>query len=191
MTVRRGLLIVISGPSGVGKDTLIRRLFEKDRNLRKTVSYTTRRARPGELEGVDYLYVKPDELSNHILEGQVLEHAEYDGNVYATSAAQVEDNRSAGYDTILKIDVQGAEQVRQRISDALFIFIEPPSMEELERRLAMRKTESEKDLAARLEIAKTEMSYRPRYDYVVVNDDVDRAAAEVLRIIQEARERQT
>jgi guanylate kinase len=191
MTARRGLLIVISGPSGVGKDTLIRRLFEKDHNLRKTVSYTTRRARPGELEGVDYLYVRPDELSTRILEGQVLEHAEYDGNVYATSAAQVDDYRSAGYDTILKIDVQGAEQVRQRVPDALFIFIEPPSMAELERRLAMRNTESEKDLAARLEIAKTEMSYRSRYDYVVINDDVDRAAHEVLRIIRKARERQT
>jgi guanylate kinase len=191
VTARRGLLIVISGPSGVGKDTLIRRLFEKDHNLRKTVSYTTRRARPGELEGVDYLYVRRDELSNHILEGLVLEHAEYDGNVYATSAAQVEDNRSAGYDTILKIDVQGAEQVRRQVPDALFIFIEPPSMAELERRLAMRNTESEKDLAARLEIAKTEMSYRSRYDYVVINDDVDRAADEVLRIIREARERQT
>jgi guanylate kinase len=191
VTGRRGLLIVISGPSGVGKDTLIRRLFDKDHNLRKTVSYTTRRPRPGEVQGVDYLYESSDELSKKILEGQVLEHAEYDGNVYATSAAQVDDYRSAGYDTILKIDVQGAEQVRERVPDALFIFIEPPSMEELELRLARRKTESEKDLAARLEIANTEMSYRPRYDYVVVNDDVDRAADEVLRIIGDAREGQT
>jgi guanylate kinase len=179
----------MSGPSGVGKDTLLRRILEKDHNLRKTVSYTTRSPRPGEVEGVDYLYVSRADLSS--LKDQVLERAEYDGNVYATSATQVHKFRSAGYDTILKIDVQGAEQVRKLVPDALFIFIAPPSPEELERRLQRRRTENAQDIAARREIAKTEMSYAPRYDYVVINDDVDRAADEVLRIIREARERQT
>jgi guanylate kinase len=191
MTKRRGLLIVISGPSGVGKDTLIQRLLKRDDNLGKSVSFTTRPPRPGEVPGVDYVFTTRPEFELARREGKLLESAEYDGHLYATSAPMVEELRSAGRDTILKIDVQGAEQVRKLVPDALFIFIAPPSMDELGLRLKKRKTESEKDLAARREIAKTEMSYSPRYDYLVINDDVDRAADEVLRIIREARERQT
>jgi guanylate kinase len=188
---RRGLLIVISGPSGVGKDTVIPRLLKRDGNLGKSVSFTTRPPRPGEVPGVDYVFTTRPELELARREGKLLESAEYDGHLYATSAPMVEELRSAGRDTILKIDVQGAEEVRKLVPDALFIFIAPPSMDELGKRLKKRKTEREKDLAARREIANTEMSYRPRYDYVVINDDVDRAADEVLRIIREARERQT
>lgn len=191
MTSRRGRLVVISGPSGVGKDTLIERLLQRDGNLAKSVSFTTRPKRPGEAPGVDYVFVTREEFEQASREGKLLESAEYDGNLYATSAPMVEQLRSSGRDTILKIDVQGAEQIRKLVPDALFIFIAPPSMEELERRLAKRKTESEKDLAARREIAKTEMSYKDRYDYVVVNDDLDRAADEVLRIIRDAREGHT
>jgi guanylate kinase len=191
VTARRGLLIVISGPSGVGKDTLIQRLLKRDGNLGKSVSFTTRPPRPGEVPGVDYVFTTRPEFELARREGKLLESAEYDGHLYATSAPMVEELRSAGRDTILKIDVQGAEQVRKLVPDALFIFIAPPSMEELGQRLKKRKTESEKDLAARREIAKTEMGYGPRYDFVVINDDVDRAADEVLRIIREARERQT
>jgi guanylate kinase len=191
VTGRRGLLIVISGPSGVGKDTLIQQLLKRDGNLGKSVSFTTRPPRPGEVPGVDYVFTTRPEFELARREGKLLESAEYDGHLYATSAPMVEELRSAGRDTILKIEVQGAEQVRKLVPDALFIFIAPPSMDELGLRLKKRKTESEKDLAARREIAKTEMSYSPRYDFVVVNDDVDRAADEVLRIIREARERQT
>ena len=191
MTRRRGLLIVISGPSGVGKDTLIQRLLKRDGNLGKSVSFTTRPPRPGEVPDVDYVFTTRPEFELARREGKLLESAEYDGHLYATSAPMVEELRSAGRDTILKIDVQGAEQVRKLVRAALFIFIAPPSMDELGLRLRKRKTESDKDLAARREIAKTEMSYSPRYDYVVVNDDVDRAADEVLGIIREARERQT
>ena len=191
MTRRRGLLIVISGPSGVGKDTLIQRLMKRDGNLGKSVSFTTRPPRPGEVPDVDYVFTTRPEFELARREGKLLESAEYDGHLYATSAPMVEELRSAGRDTILKIDVQGAEQVRKLVRAALFIFIAPPSMDELGLRLRKRKTESDKDLAARREIAKTEMSYSPRYDHVVVNDDVDRAADEVLGIIREARERQT
>jgi guanylate kinase len=191
VTARRGLLIVISGPSGVGKDTLIQKLLQRDGNLSKSISFTTRHRRQGEVPGVDYVFTTRPEFELARREGTMLESAEYDGNLYGTSGPMVNELRSAGRDTILKIDVQGAEQVRKLAPDALFIFIAPPSMEELGLRLKKRKTESDKDLAARREIAKTEMSYRPRYDYVVVNDDVDRAADEVLRVIGEARERQT
>jgi guanylate kinase len=191
VNARRGLLIVISGPSGVGKDTLIQRLLERDSNLGKSISFTTRPRRPDEVPGVDYVFTTRPEFELARREGKLLESAEYDGHLYATSAPMVEQLRSAGRDTILKIDVKGAEQVRKLVPDALFIFIAPPSMEELERRLEMRKTESEKDIAARREIAKTEMSYAPSYDFVVMNDDVDRAADEVLEIISNARERQT
>ena len=191
MSGRRGLLIVISGPSGVGKDTLIHRLLKRDPNLGKSVSFTTRSRRPDEVQGVDYVFTSREEFEKAQRDGLLLESAEYDGNLYATSATQVDELRSAGRDTILKIDVQGAEQVRKLVPDALFIFIAPPSMEDLERRLEKRQTESARDIAARREIAKTEMSYAPRYDHVVTNDDVDRAADEVLRIIREARERQT
>ncbi len=187
--MKPGLLIVISGPSGVGKDTVIRRLRELDPSLAKSVSFTTRARRPGEIPNVDYVYTTRDELES--LKGQLLESAEYDGNVYATSATKVNELREEGRDTILKIDVQGAEQVRRLEPDALLIFIKPPSMEELERRLKARKTESQRDIAARRVIAEKEMGYADQYDYVVVNDDVDRAAREVLEIIRRATERQT
>jgi len=187
--MRRGLLIVISGPSGVGKDTVIRRLRELDPSLAKSVSFTTRARRPGEISNVDYVYTTRADLE--ALKDQLLESAEYDGNVYATSATKVNELRSEGKDTILKIDVQGAEQVRKLEPHAVLIFIKPPSMEELERRLQARRTESPKDIAARRAIAEREMGYANQYDYVVVNDVVNSAAREVLRIINRARERQT
>jgi guanylate kinase len=170
---------------------LIQRLLKRDGNLGKSVSFTTRPPRPGEVPGIDYVFTTRPEFELARREGKLLESAEYDGHLYATSAPMVEELRSAGRDTILKIDVHGAEQVRKLFPEALYIFMAPPSMEELGQRLKKRKTENEKDLAARREIAKTEMGYSPRYDYVVINDDVDRAADEVLRIIREARERQT
>ena len=189
--MKRGLLIVISGPSGVGKDTVIKRLLELDPKLKKTVSYTTRPRRKNEVEGVDYLYVSREDLQARILDGQILEHAEYDGNLYATSAAQVDERLTDGYDTILKIDVQGAEQVRLKFPEARFIFLAPPSMEELFRRQTTRNTESFQDMTARRLIAQREMAYKSRYDFVVVNDDVEGAAREILGIIRHARERQT
>jgi guanylate kinase len=188
---KRGLLVVISGPSGVGKDTLIQRLLELDPNLKKTVSYTTRRPRLGEKNGVDYLYMSPPELARKIMEGQVLEHATYDGNEYATSAAQVEEARAAGHDTILKIDVQGAEQVRHKVPDALLIFIAPPSLEELEQRQKKRHSESTQDMTERLKIAELEMAKRHEFDKVVVNEDLERAVRDVLEIVHEARSRHT
>ena len=191
MTTTRGLLIVISGPSGVGKDTLIKRLLELDRNLRYSVSCTTRPPRPGEVDGVDYTFVSRERFQQLIDEGAFLEYAEYDGNLYGTLIERVEQARAGGHDIVLKIEVQGAEQVREKAPDGVFIFVAPPSTQELERRHELRNSESLEDRASRLKIAQGEMKYAARYDHVIVNDELERAVAEVLAIIREARQRQT
>jgi guanylate kinase len=191
MTKKRGLLIVISGPSGVGKDTLIKSLLEHDRNLRYSVSCTTRAARPGEVDGVDYSFVTREQFQQLLAEGAFLEHATYNGNLYGTLAARVAKERDGGHDVVLKIEVNGAEQVRAKAPDAVFIFLAPPSVDELVRRQVKRNTESTQDMAARREIATREMEYALRYDHVVVNDDLERAVAEMLDIIKEARASQT
>ena len=188
---RRGLLIVISGPSGVGKDTVIKRMLELDPNLRYSVSYTTRAPRPGEVDGVNYHFVSRDEFERLIREGAFLEYATYDGNLYGTPIAQLDDVRAEGHDIVLKIDVQGAEQVRSRAPDALRIFLAPPSMDELVRRRTERHSESTRDLTARQIIAKDEMALAPHFDHLVVNDELERAVQEVLASIRRARERHT
>ena len=191
MTKKRGLLIVISGPSGVGKDTLIKRLLELDRNVRYSVSCTTRPPRPGEVDGVDYSFVSPERFQQLIDEGAFLEYATYNGNLYGTLAERVERARADGHDIVLKIEVQGAEHVRKRVPDAVFIFVAPPSTQELARRQEARNSETSEDMALRREIAAQEMELAKRYDHVVVNDELERAVAEVLAIIQKARESHT
>jgi guanylate kinase len=191
MAGRPGLLIVISGPSGVGKDTVIKRLIELDPNLTYSVSCTTRAPRAGEVDGVNYRFVSRQEFERLIDAGAFLEYATYDGNLYGTPIAQLDEVRAAGRDIVLKIDVQGAEQVRKRAPDALRIFLAPPSMEELLRRRTERHTESAEDQSSRQRIANLEMALASHFDHVVVNDDVERAAREILAIIQAARQRQT
>jgi guanylate kinase len=191
MTKKRGLLIVISGPSGVGKDTLIERLLELDSNLRYSVSCTTRPPRPGEVDGVDYSFVSRERFQQLIDQGAFLENATYNGNLYGTLTERVERERDAGHDVVLKIEVQGAEQVRAKAPDGVFIFIVPPSVDELVRRQVKRNTETSQDMTARRLIAMREMEYASRYDHVVVNDELERAVAEVLAIIRQARSSQT
>ncbi len=188
---KRGLLIVISGPSGVGKDTVIRRLLELDPKLRYSVSYTTRQPRPGEVGGVDYRFVNKEEFETLIRANALLEYATYDGHLYGTPIVPLDQARAAGYDIVLKIDVQGAEQVRQRAPDALRIFLAPPNMDELLRRRTERHSETPPDQSARQRIAQDEMALAPHFDHVVVNDDLERAVQEVLAIIGRARERHT
>ena len=183
----RGLLIVISGPSGVGKDTLIERLLELDRNLRYSVSCTTRAPRPGEADGVDYSFVGRERFQRLIEEGAFLEHAIYNGNLYGTLAERVERERADGHDLVLKIEVKGAEQVRTKIPAAIFIFVAPPSVDELVKRQIKRNTETSQDMEARRQIATREMEFAARYDHVIVNDKLDRAVAEILAIIRNAR----
>jgi guanylate kinase len=175
----------------VGKDTLIKRLLELDPNLRYSVSCTTRKPRPGELDGVDYSFVSRDRFQRLIDEGAFLEHATYNGNLYGTLVERVERERAAGHDVVLKIEVQGAEQVRAKVPDAVFVFIASPSVDELVRRQVKRNTETSQDMEARREIATREMEHASRYAHIVVNDELGRAVAEILDIIRKARESQT
>jgi guanylate kinase len=189
--MRRGQLIVISGPSGVGKDTLIRRLLELDGNLVYSVSGTTRQPRPGEKPDENYTFLSRDQFEAMVAKGAFLEHAIYNGQLYGTFRERVENARNGGRDVVLKIDVQGAEQVRKLVPDAIRIFVVAPSEQELERRRVERGSESEKDLEARRRIAQREMTYAAEYHHVVTNDDIETAARKILEIIRRARERQT
>ena len=191
MIQRRGLVFVISGPSGVGKDAPIDRLTARDPNLHRSVSFTTRHPRPGEKEGIDYSFVSRDKFERLVAGDELLEHASYDGNLYGTSRDRVDALRKAGSDAILKIDVKGAQQVRRRLPDATFIFIAPPSMAELVRRTTQRHTESAEEQSARQMIAETEMKFASHYDYVVINDDLDRAVDEIIGIVDQVRARHT
>ncbi len=179
---------MISGPSAVGKDTVVRRLLELDPELRYSISATTRPARPGE---TNYTFVTREDFMKLVGQGAFLEHAEYAGNLYGTLRDRVIRAREAGHDIILKIDVNGAAQVRSKVPDGIFIFLAPPSMEELERRQTLRDSETLEDRLARRRIAEQEMAYSKHFDHIVVNDDVEKAAAEILRIIEDARQRQT
>jgi guanylate kinase len=187
----RGLLVVISGPSGVGKDTVIRRLLELDRNLVYSVSGTTRKPRPGEKPDQNYTFLTREEFERLAAEGAFLEHASYNGNLYGTFRERVEKASAEGRDMVLKIDVQGAEQVRRLMPDAIFIFVVAPSEEALRERQEKRGSESPQDLESRREIAEREMRRAADYDHVVTNDDVDRAAGEIVEVIRRARASQT
>jgi guanylate kinase len=189
--VRRGLLIVVSGPSGVGKDTLIRRLLEIDENLVYSVSGTTRQPRPGEKPDENYTFLTREQFEALVDQGAFLEHANYNGHLYGTFRDRVEKARDAGRDVLLKIDVQGAEQVRRLLPDAVFIFVVAPSEQELERRQVERGSESPQDLASRRRIGEREMTYAKAYEHVVTNDDVERAVGEIRQIIEDARRRVT
>lgn len=155
------------------------------------MSYTTRQPRPGEVEGVNYSFVSRQRFDELVEEGHFLEHASYDGNLYGTPAAPVEAARAEGYDILLKIEIDGAQQVRKRVPDALLIFIAPPTQEELVRRQELRSRETHQDMTERRRISEKEMAYARDYDHVVVNDDLERAVGEVLEIIRRGREGQT
>lgn len=185
MSTRPGLLFVISGPSGVGKDELVTRLLQRDSRLRYSVSYTTRPRRDYEINGVHYQFVDRDVFEKLIAEGAFLEWAEYNGNLYGTSRMFVEQAQAQGLDIILKIEVQGAEKVRVQRPDGIFIFIAPPSLTELERR---RRERGEVDGdEARQQIAVEEMARAAAYDHVVVNDELETAVKDLQAIIRAER----
>ena len=171
----------------MGKGTVVRRLLERHPELHPSVSVTTRPPRPGEREGIDYRFVSDEEFDRLVAEGELLEWAHVVGHRSGTPAEPVEEALAAGRDVVLEIDVQGARQVRQRVPEAVLIFLAPPSLEELERRLRSRGTEDEARLALRLATATAEMAQQPEFDHVVVNDRLDQATAQVEAIIQASR----
>lgn len=185
MTQQRGLLIILSGPSGVGKGTVRAAIFKDNKfNYVYSVSATTRQSRPGEVDGVDYYFVSKEQFKQYIEEDALLEYAEYVGNYYGTPIQKIEENLAAGNDVFLEIEVQGALKVRERMPEGIFIFLAPPSLDELKSRITGRGTDREDVILERMQMAKEEIDMMQHYDYVVVNDTVEHAVAKVNAIIQ-------
>lgn len=181
----RGLLIVFSGPSGVGKGTVRQEIFSTpDHKFEYSVSMTTRAQRPGEVDGKDYFFRSREEFEELIRKGQMLEYAEYVGNYYGTPLTYVNETLDKGIDIFLEIEVQGALQVKKKVPDAVFIFLTPPDLNELQERLIGRGTDSEEVIAQRIERAREEIALMSEYDYAIVNDEVPLAAERVKRVIE-------
>ena len=190
-TGRRGLLIILSAPSGTGKTTLVGRLVESVPDVVRSRSYTSRTARPGEVDGVDYHFVAPSRFRDMIAAGHFLEWADVFGRLYGTGAAATECCRAAGSDVVLVIDVQGARQVRRHAQDAVSVFVLPPSFRVLEERLRGRGAAAVRglDVERRLRTARREVEMVDEYDYVVVNDEVDACVERLRHIVLAERSR--
>lgn len=184
MANKEGMLVLFSGPSGVGKDTVLEVVLAKDTSLQKSISLTTRGIRENEIDGKDYYFISVEDFEKMIENGEVLEFAHYGQNLYGTPKAPVDKWLDEGKTVILKIEVQGAQNIKKMYPDSVGIFVLPPSMDELENRLRSRGTENEDDIQKRLEIARKEIDMSKDYDYLVVNDDLDRASDNVLQIIK-------
>lgn len=181
--MRKGNLFILSGPSGAGKGTLVKRVVEHVPDVWVSVSATTRAPRDGERDGVHYFFVDDAAFDKMIEEGDLLEWANVHGHRYGTPKSKILEHMRAGQQVILEIDVQGAFQVREKIPEAILVFIEPPSMEELRRRLEGRGTEDRQAVEGRLKTAKVELSHKMEYDYQLVNDNLDTAADKLIAFI--------
>jgi guanylate kinase len=185
----QGNLIIISSPSGGGKGTLIKEVLTKLPNIGYSISYTTRPMRPGEINGRDYFFINVANFNKLVDAGEFLEFAEVHGNFYGTSLNQVLAETNLGHDIILEIDVQGAQKVREKISEAVSIFIFPPSFEVLRQRLVARETEKKEDLKLRLENSLAEVRHFSEFEYIVINDEVSSAAKNLETIILAERQK--
>ncbi|SEP55829.1 guanylate kinase [Piscibacillus halophilus] len=183
MKEEQGILFILSGPSGVGKGTVRKRLFEEDSHLQYSISVTTRNPREGEQDGIDYFFKSREQFEEMIEQDELIEYAEYVGNYYGTPKKYVEDTLKEGKDVFLEIEVQGALKVRESFPQGVYIFLFPPSLEELKNRIINRGTESEDLIRNRLLEAKKEIDMMDAYDYVVVNDKIERAVQRIQSIV--------
>lgn len=184
MIDEQGILFILSGPSGVGKGTVRQELFERTDDLKYSISMTTRTMREGETHGVHYFYKTKEEFESLIKERELLEHAKYVNNYYGTPKAYVNETLAQGYDVFLEIEVQGALQVQENFPEGVFIFLIPPSLDELKNRIVNRGTESKELVLNRLKEARKEIDMMDAYDYIVVNDNIDTAVSKVQSIIK-------
>lgn len=182
--VEKGLLIVLSGPSGVGKGTVRKEIFsQQNTSFEYSISMTTRSPRTGEVDGIDYFFKSREEFEDLIEQGKLLEYAEFVGNYYGTPVDYVRETTLKGKDVFLEIEVEGAKQVREKFPDGLFIFLSPPSLSELKNRIVTRGTESEEIINNRMNVAREEIEMMHLYDYVVENDTVENACEKIKAII--------
>ena len=184
---KKGLLLVFSGPSGAGKGTVLKQLLGVEPNMQLSVSATTRLPRDGERHGVHYFFLSNDEFERCIANGQMLEYAKYCDKYYGTPAEPIARWLAQGKDVALEIEVQGAKQLKEKCPDCISIFVQPPSVQELERRLRCRNTEDEVAIGKRLLAAKEEMRAAQDYDYVIVNDTVEHTVARIQQIMKEQK----
>ncbi|HLS35124.1 MAG TPA: guanylate kinase [Bacillota bacterium] len=184
MDKEKGILFILSGPSGVGKGTVRKQLFKEATDLKYSVSMTTREKRPGEQEGVDYFFKTKEEFERLIQQGELLEYAKYVDNYYGTPKQYVEDMLAQGFNVFLEIEVQGALQVKESFPEGVFIFLIPPSLEELKTRIVGRGTETTDLVQDRLHEAQKEIKMMEEYNYIVVNDNIDRAVHKILSIVE-------
>lgn len=185
--MEKGILIILSGPSGSGKDTVLNKLVENREDVKVSVSMTTRQKRDGEIDGIHYYFVDREYFKKKIADNKMLEYAEYARNFYGTPKEPVDEMLSNGKAVILKIEVQGAEKIRKLYPDVISIFLMPPSMRVLEERLRARNTEDEETINHRLVIAREEMKKASEYDYMVINDTIDNAVSGIETIIKSER----
>jgi guanylate kinase len=183
-----GLLIVVSGPAGVGKGTVVSLVRERDRDVVFSVSATSRSPRPGEIDGVNYFFITREKFQEMIRDNEMLEWVEYCGNYYGTPRAYVEDELRKGKIVLLEIDVEGAMNIKRQYPQCVSVFIMPPTMEELRDRITKRGTETPEVIEARLKRAENEMQHSSEYDYIIVNQTVEEAANRFLEIIRQKRE---